>query len=229
MVTWDDYWKKFKVRETRFEFEVNRWILISLLLVIAVIALAYFNIRTGSYLRLVEKNTTEILNNLSLCYSEKESLALDLETCNSNLESKSLALTNCQREKNRISESLSECEDDLDSCKDDYKLIEESYDTCKDDLEEFEDFLDDNNLDDVDDLRDKWRDMKSDLSDCQNDLSSCQDDLGDCNNNYTDLLNNYAKGYCCLLNQTFGNITSYRVSDNKVVCTNSTSDTALVC
>lgn len=221
---WDNYWNKFK-KPGEFSFrrpEINRWALISILLTVTVAALVYFNVKTGSYIKILEKNKTELLSNLTLCYSERESLTSDLEACNSNLESKSSALMKCQGEKNELDKSLDECETD-------YELMRDSYNDCKDELDEFKDFLDDNNLDNIDELRDKWDDMKSDLSDCQSNLSNCQNDLDTCETDYEELLANYASDYCCLLNQTSGNITSYKIDDNRVVCTNSTNDTTLTC
>ena len=217
---WDDYWRKFRSGERgvrRLELPgINRWFLLSILIIIGTVLIAYIGIKTGSYIEVLERNRTELLMNLTNCQNQLTILTDSLTTCNNNLESKSQALESCQQEKSTLSDSLDSCKEDLDVCKEDYDDLEIDYKECKDDL---------------DDYKKDLKTCKSDLSDCKDDLNSCNDNYDSLNSAFGTVKENYAKDYCCLLNQTQGNITSWKYdsTSKKIVCTNSTSDNALTC
>ena len=227
---WKDYWERYKTSSsgqrksetsTPKPLEItlpsfNRQLVLMVLLIGAVIVLSFLNLKTGNYLKILENDKSALEKELALCKNQTQNITYDLSVCNENLESCEEDLTakvdqldECESRRDELDDSLSSCKQDLDELKDDYRNIERDYNK----------------------LEEKYKDCKDDLDDCNDELDSCKDDLDSCESDYDTMKANYAKDYCCLLNQTQGNgnITSWRIEDNKVVCTNSTSDTSLSC
>jgi len=199
---------------------VNRTFLIFLILLISIGILSYFNFSTGNYAAILEKNITTIKNDLSTCKNQTKILSSDLTTCNADLDtcdedlsSKSSLLTECVDDKRSFSDSLSTCEDDLNDCENSVKS--------------FRDFCSEEGFDSLDDLINYINDLREGESECEDDLDECRDEKSNCQNNYDTLKENYAEDYCCLLNQTEGDITHYSISNNEINC--GTSGTALTC
>jgi hypothetical protein len=134
---------------------INKSLIISLILIIIIGILSYLNFTTGSYVKILEVNKTSLENQLKTCSNQTQCLtanltacSINLETCNDNLSSKSISLINCENEKNSVSDSLSNCNSDLNRC----ESSRNSY--------------------------------SSDLDACGNDLDNCRDDKVDLRNNY---------------------------------------------
>lgn len=220
-----DYWKKFSGESTKrmnfnflrsgsdsssvlsFKFNFDKWIVFSILLFMTIGILLYTNYTTGNYVKILESNNTELESKLNDCIHENLNLTnmvnglnSSLNMCNEDLDNKIHILNTCQNEKN-------ECQSEKIS-------LDASLSNCKDD---------------VDECKSEYAILRSDYDDCKDDLNDCKDENKSCDNDYNNMKINYAKDYCCLLNQTQGGITSYRVESNRIICTNSTSDVQLSC
>ncbi|MCD6402715.1 MAG: hypothetical protein J7K98_00090 [Candidatus Aenigmarchaeota archaeon] len=216
---WDDYWKKFKGEGKRLslnlKLEVNRWVLISLLIIVGVIAISYIGMETGKYIKVLEQNTTLLLQNLTKCEKEVQNLQDSLSSCNSNLESKTLALQNCKNEKKTLQTSLNDCKDDLDEWKDKYSSLEDDYEECQVDL---------------DDYKEKYSDCKDDLNDCKDDLDDYKSKYNTCTDDFNDLKTKFAECYCCEHNNASGTY-YYKIDGNNILCsaTNATGYSEVNC
>ncbi|MDI6826214.1 MAG: hypothetical protein QMD36_03410 [Candidatus Aenigmarchaeota archaeon] len=203
-----DFSKKYSWNGSSLKIPINKSLFITLILIIVIGFLSYINYTTSNYVAILEINKTSLENHLSTCKNEIQSLSSDLNTCNTNfgicresLSNRTLSLNKCENEKSSLDSALSTCNDNLE--------------VCEDDLNDFYHFLNERNLDDLNDLRYYISDLKNDKSDCESSLSAC-------NNDKNTLISNYAKDYCCSLNKTH-----YTVSNNRVIC--GASGTALTC
>lgn len=201
---------------------LNKTCLLLIAFCVVLFVLLYLNVSTGSYISILEGNKTSLQNKIKACDDEKSTLNSDLGICNENLAGKTSALTICENEKNSFSSSASSCNNKLNTCEKDRTNYKSDYTVCKNDIRDFEDFLDDEDLDNLRDLEDYIDDLKNDEDGCQDDLDDCQDDKDNLQNNYDSMKTNYAKDYCCLLNKTH-----YTISSNKITC--GTSGTAITC
>ncbi len=217
---WDDYWKRYNKGTSYSPKPVktfsavsgenllrNRWIWLSVFVLVATLAIVYVGFQTGNYIRVLEMNKTRIQLRLDECMERVNSLTDSLTTCNSNLDSKSQALERCIEQRESYRSDYRSCLDRLNEKSSALASLEDDYNECKDDLS----------------------DCKDDLSDCRHDLNSYKTKYNTCKDDLNTTKYNYAKDYCCLLNETWGNITSWRFESGKVICTNSTNDTQLVC
>ena len=213
--SWDDYWKKFRgEREFSFDIKLNRWVLLSIIIIVGALAISYLGMKTGSYIRILEENTTLLLKSLTECKNEVQSLTDSLNTCNNNLESKSTALETCQVERKTLQNSLDSCRNDLDEWKERYDSLEVDYKACQSD---------------VDDWKDKYNECDDDLDACKDDLSDYKNRYNTCSNDLSTLKQKFAKCYCCEhLNTT---IVYYKIEDNTIFCsqTNTTGYAEVNC
>jgi len=121
---------------------INKSLIISLILIIIIGILSYFNFTTGNYARILETNKTALedqlrtLNNQTQCLAQNLSACnINLNTCNNVLTSKSTSLLNCQNEKNGISSSLSDCNQNLGVCESRIDAYGNSLNSCSSDLD----------------------------------------------------------------------------------------------
>lgn len=139
----------------RSTLSINKPLIVSLILIITIAILSYFNYTTGSYVKVLETNRTDLESRLKTCKDQKlffssslDACNTNLDTCNDNLSTKSTSLTKCENEKKSTSDSLTNCNNDLNSCE---------------------------NVKDV---------YGNDLNNCNDDLDNCNDDKSTLRNNY---------------------------------------------
>jgi hypothetical protein len=121
---------------------INKSLIISLILIIVIGILSYLNFATGSYIKILEVNKTSLESQLKSCNNQTQCLTANLSacntnlvTCNGNLASKAISLTNCENEKNSVSDSLYDCNNDLNSCENSRDTYNDDLNACSDDLE----------------------------------------------------------------------------------------------
>ncbi|MCX6822305.1 MAG: hypothetical protein NTW30_06030 [Candidatus Aenigmarchaeota archaeon] len=134
---------------------INKPLIISLILITTIAILCYFNYSTGSYVKILETNKTDMENHLKTCKDQNQFLFsslnasnTNLDTCNNALSTKSTSLIKCENEKKSASDSLSSCNNDLNSCENVRNAYSSDLDACGNDL--------DNCNDDKSDLRDNY-------------------------------------------------------------------------
>lgn len=121
---------------------INKSLIIVLILIITISILSYFNYTTGNYAKILETNKTNLEGHLKACNNQNQFLSsgLDtcntkLDTCNDNLSNKSTSLNKCENEKNGVSNSLSNCNEDLNSCENVRDAYSNDLNSCGDDLD----------------------------------------------------------------------------------------------
>lgn len=198
---WSDYWRSYSYRDSfikRLLSRINVWILIAILL-IGVVGLTGYSVKTGNYVKVLEKNVTSLQEQLEICAEQTEITSTDLETCNANLQSKITALAVCQNQQSTLGDSLSECQNNLNTCEADYDTLQADYD----------------------DLQDNLNKCKSDLSTRTSEKNSLQNNYNAMKSNY---INDYVKYYCCehfkVENTTY---TYYKFDNNDITCYNTTN------
>jgi len=121
---------------------INKSVIIFLVLIITIGILGYFNYTTGNYVKILEVNKTNIEGHLKTCNNQSQFLSsslnacnTSLDTCNDNLSSKTTSLVKCESEKNSVSNSLSNCNNDLNSCENVRDAYIDDLNACGDDLD----------------------------------------------------------------------------------------------
>jgi uncharacterized protein HemX len=134
---WTGYRRNYSYGDSfikRLLSTINVWVLVAILLIVAV-GLTGYSIKTGGYVKILERNVTSLQDQLKACSEQTEITNTDLETCNSNLQNKITALTTCQNKQSDLGDSLSECQNDLNICGADYDALQEDYDSLQEKLD----------------------------------------------------------------------------------------------
>lgn len=191
---WKDYWNSYNIANPLSRF-MNVWVLVTLLLIL-VIGLTGFSIKTGNYVKTLEANVTSLQSRLASCNEAKIQSNYDLETCNVNLQNKITSLNSCQTQQSVLSDRLSECNTDLNVCEANYDELKVDYD----------------------DVSDKYDNCKSDLNTRTTERDAQQRRADSLQQNY---INDYVKDWCCLnFKNTTTSYTYYTLSNNDISCYN---------
>ncbi len=112
MAGWNNYWRGYN-RFSFFQFSFNWKVVIAVLVVISVVALSVVGYKTGSYIKTLEQNKTNL-------ESEIANTSTALNSCIENLEIKTASSNSCQKQLSTTGDSLSSCQNELNMCQSDY-------------------------------------------------------------------------------------------------------------
>jgi len=129
---WKNYWYSYR-HTNPISKVMNIWVLVTLLLIL-IVGLTGYSIKTGNYVKSLETNMTNLQMNYDNCIKTRDQFSSDLETCNTNLQTKVSTLSSCRTEIDILGDNLSECKNDLNTCQADYDDAINKYNECKDDL-----------------------------------------------------------------------------------------------
>jgi len=137
-----NFGKKYSWDRPGLKFPMNKSLLITIILVLVIGILSYFNYTTGNYVSFLETNKTNLENQLKDYINQTQCLSVNLSACNTNfsicresLSNRTLSLNNCENEKNSVSNSLSNCNEDLNSCENVRNACSDDLNSCSNDLD----------------------------------------------------------------------------------------------
>lgn len=198
---WKNYWRNYSTPNPLSKL-MNVWVLVTLLILL-VVGLSGYSIKTGNYVKVLETNVTTLQSDLSNCLNMRDQYNSDLETCNINLQNKISSLTNCQTERNNLDSKLNICTRDLTKCEDNYDELNEKYQS----------------------LSDKYDDCKDDLERATRDKNNLQSNFDQLKANY---ISDYVGSFCCLrFKNTNTSKTYYIFANNDIVCFNTSTSGAI--
>lgn len=195
---WKDYWNSYGTNP--ISKLMNVWVFVTLLLIL-VIGLSGFSLKTGNYAKILENNVSSLQSQFNECINREKQAGSDLDTCSLNLQAKVNLLTTCQSDKVKVNDNYNECKSDLSSYQSNYADIQSKYDSARDDYDHCSSSLTTAN---------------SDKSSLQTSLNNLQSNFDQLKSNY---LNDYLTGYCCVsMKNTTTSKTYYVFANNDLTC-----------